>query len=402
MADRRKRSVAKQARRNARRKKAHQRGFAETQGAEEDAPLIDEVRAALDSGKPIDLLGLVSTVIVATAPPQSPILLRQPEEEAPTSLDELVAAFINVRSPETTALLAALGELVVDDLLRDRCHREADKRHDDLPGWLAKLAETTVVKAVRMTHVLGDGDELLLGVRLADGQDITSCVFIDHLSDSEVKDAFFVPGAIDSVLAVARASNTDPDTSFVDMDLAEARVRLDGALGRHLAMFMPEESDTWPATRALVQWLTRLLPVAASTLSVGQRDSASEFDVLDWFFESLVGAPFNRRDYRQLLLEYSLEGTGDPLRWSAARLTQQLGDDPLYDETMPLETQLDMPELLRAFVPFAHAECGIRQELTVEALAAIDDVAQDYRTAVIDDAEMHCHVDDEDGDEFSS
>jgi hypothetical protein len=385
MADRRKRSAVKQARRSARRKKAHQRGFAESQSADE-APLLEEVRAALDSAVPLDLLGLVSTVIAATAPPQSPILLRPPQENS-AGLAELVTAFIGVRAPETTALLAALRELVVDDVLRDRCRREVDIRDDDLPGWLADLAETTVVEAVRMTHVLGDGDELLLGVRFADGQEMTGCVFVDHLSNSEVKDAFFVPGAIDAVLAVAQGSNTDPDTTFVDMDLAAARATLGMALERHAVMFMPEESDTWPATRALVQWLTRLLPVESATLSVQQQDSSSEFDVLDLFFASLVGMPFDSPDHRALLLQYSLEGTGDPVRWSAARLRLQLGDEPAYDETVALETQLELPELLRAYVPFAHAASGIRQELTVEALAAIDETADDYRAAVVEDAE---------------
>jgi hypothetical protein len=385
MAERRKRSAVKQARRSARRKKAHQRGFAESQSADE-APLLEEVRAALDNAVPLDLLGLVSTVIAATAPPQSPILLRPPEEN-PTSLAELVTAFIGVRAPETTALLAALRELVVDDVLHDRCRREVDLRDDDLPGWLADLAETSVVEVVRMTHVLGDGDELLLGVRFADGQEMTGCVFVDHLANSAVRDAFFVPSAIDAVLAVAQGSNTDPDTTFVDMDLAAARATLGMALERHATMFMPEESDTWPATRALVQWLTRLLPVESSTLSVQQRDSTSEFDVLEQFFASLVGMPFDRPGHRALLLQHSLEGTGDPVRWSAARLRMQLGDEPAYDDTVALGTHLELPELLRAYVPFAHAASGIRQELTVEALAAIDETADEYRAAVVEGAQ---------------
>lgn len=107
------------------------------------------------------------------------------------SLDELVAAFIDLRVSETTVLLAALGELVLDDdVLRARCRREVDARSDDLPGWLDGLAQTSVHRVVRMTHILGDGDELLLGVRFADGQEMTCAVYIDHLMMSEVNDAF--------------------------------------------------------------------------------------------------------------------------------------------------------------------------------------------------------------------
>jgi hypothetical protein len=385
MADRRKRSAAKQARRDARRRKAQQRDFAESP-APDEVPLIDEVREALDSGHPIDLLGLASMVIVATT--AQPAAVIRPSEDAPPGLDELVAAFSDVEVPETTALLKALGELVDDDALRDRCRREAARRGDHLPLWLEELAQTRVDTVVRMTHVLGDGDELLLDVQLADGQQMTCCVFVDHLSMSEVKDAFFVPEPVGSVLAVARANNTDQDVDFIEMALAEARTMLTAALEQHLKMFMAEDSDTWPASRALVQWLTRLLPLAGSAVVLRQENPPSAPQVCERFFASLVGAPFTRRDHHSMLMRCIEEGTGDPLRWSATRLALLLGEELGYDPAVPLETQLAVPELLRAFVPFAHAESGIRQELTVEALGAIDQEADDYRAEVLAEAEL--------------
>lgn len=384
MADRRKRSAAKQARRVARRRKSQSRDFAEAPASDE-VPLIDEVHDALDSGQPIDLLGLVSMVVVATT--AQPAAVIRPSEDAPPGLDELVAAFSEVEVPETTALLAVLGEFVDDDALRERCRQETARRGDTLPRWLAALAQTRVDKVVRMTHILGDGDELLLDVRLADGQQMTSCVFVDHLSISEVKDAFFVPEPIGSILAVARANNTDQDVSFIDMDLAEARAMLTTALEQHLTMFMVESSDTWPASRALVQWLTRLLPAVGSSDAVAQRDSPSAAQVCERFFASPVGAPFDSPDLHLLLLRCIEEGTGDPLRWSAARLTLLLGEESGYDPAMPLQAQLAVPELLHAYVPFAHAQSGIRQELTVEALSAIDQGATDYRAALLAEAE---------------
>ncbi|MDT5176008.1 MAG: hypothetical protein QOJ95_206 [Mycobacterium sp.] len=383
MADGRKRSAAKQARRDARRRKAQRRETAETE-AREEAPLIDEVREALDGGQPLDLLGLVSMVIEATAP--QAVLFQRPEDEEALSLGDLVAAFIDVRLPETTALLAVLGELVVgDDVLRDRCRREVESRGDDLPAWLASLADTTVTRTVRMTHVLGDGDELLLGVRFANGQEITGAVFVDHLSMSEVKDAFFVPDAIDGVLAIATASNTDPDTTFVDLDVAEARYRLLTALEQP-SVILTEESETWPSSRALVRWLARLLPEDGSYVDVPQGNAVRDSETVDSFFASVVGAPFDDVDHRALLDACIEEGTGDPLRWSAARLTLLLDGPFADDEIVPMETQLDAPELLRAYVPFAHARGGISEELTAEALAAIDEAADDYRAAVVEEA----------------
>src|SRR6476620_6995763 len=154
MTDARRRRKAKQARRYARRTKAHP-----SQTPAEGAPLVDEIRQALASGHPMDLLGLVSMLVLATSPAPMAGFTSEPRE--PLSLDELVTAFIGVEIPETTALLAALGELSVDDdVLRARCRDEVDTRSDVLPEWLAGLAQARARRAVRMTHVLGDGDDV--------------------------------------------------------------------------------------------------------------------------------------------------------------------------------------------------------------------------------------------------
>ena len=338
MADGRRRSAAKQARRDARRRKARSREPVELETPEE-TPLIDEVRQALDGGRPLDLLDLVSLLMLATSA-QQPVLRPQPDGPG---LDELVTAFIGVQVRETTALLTVLGELVVDDdVLRARCRHEVDARKDGLPRWLVGLAQTTVHRGVRMSHVLGDGDELLLGVRLADGQEMTCAVHIDHLMMSAVKDAFFVPESVDAVVSVAKASNTDPDTSFVEVGLAEARAELQLALEQYFS-FPLEVSDTWPACRALVRWLTQLIPIDPSITAVPQYDSRPTTDVLNRFFASSAGAPFDERDYREILERCIEEGTGDPLRWSEARLRQLVGT-ATYDDDLSMEVQLNVPE----------------------------------------------------------
>jgi hypothetical protein len=388
MAEGRERSRAKQARRDARRSKARRRETVDREVAQ-DAPLIDEVRHALDGGRPLDLLGLVSTLIVATAPRQAVLL--QAEEDRPPSLEQLVTAFIEMRAPETTALLAVLGELVVgDDALRTRCRREVGERDDDLPRWLSALAETRVEEVVRMMHVLGDGEDLLLGVRLADGSPLTCVTHVDHLTTSEINDAFFLPEAVDAVLSVAEANNTDPDTSFVAVDLGAAKAQLQLALDAPLSMLPLEESDTWPSCSALVRWLIHLMPSGGSSVAVQQRDSHDAADVLERFLDSAEGRPY-RRDHRALLQEIIDEGTGDPVRWSAARLRQLL-DASLGHDDVPVAVRLDVPELLRVFVPFAHAESGIREGLTAEALAAIDESAAQYKAIVLEEAQ-HRHDD---------
>jgi hypothetical protein len=376
MNDGRRRRLAKRARRDARRTRTREdRAPAETA---EDTPLIEEVRQALASGHPLDLLGMVSLLVEATKP--DPLAyLKSGQQSERVSLDDLITGFVGVPVPETTALLAVLAELLIDDKdLQLRCRQEVAARHDAPPQWISDLPQVDVYRVVRMTHVLGDGDELLIGARLASGHELTCVVHINHLMMSVVKDAFFVPAPIEQVIAVAAEQNADPDTRFVDMSAADARAWIQHGLG--LDPIFTVGSDTWPGCRPLVRWLIGHLPEGGQAY-LGPATASDE--VCDQFFASPSGAPFGRFDYRHLLLGLIETGTGDPLRWSAARIEQALGWE-LDDEHESGETVLAVPELLRAFVPFAHAQSGIREELTAEALAAIDEIAPGYKEKVLD------------------
>ena len=48
---------------------------------------------------------------------------------------------------------------------------------------------------------------------------------------------------------------------------------------------------------------------------------------------------------------------------------------------------LDAPDLLRAFIPFAHAQSGIRDEPTSRALAVIDALRTGYKREVLRQAQ---------------
>ena len=80
-------------------------------------------------------------------------------------------------------------------------------------------------------------------------------------------------------------------------------------------------------------------------------------------------------------------GTGDPLRWSAARVEQAIGGTPYIEDSIPLEVALDAPDLLRAFIPFVHAQSGIREELTSRTLAAIDELRSSFKREVLREAD---------------
>ncbi|MCV7263568.1 hypothetical protein H7J82_11120 [Mycolicibacterium poriferae] len=331
----------------------------------DEIPLLDEVRRALHS-HPLELLGIVSMLIEATKPDPFAYLPGRPQRET-VDLARLVDSFVDVHTDETTALLAVLGELLDDPDMQERCRHEVAARPNALPPWIAGLAGVDVSRTVQRAHALGDDDEIILGARLSTGEELTCAAYIDHHTFSVVKDAFLIPDSIDTVVRTAQERNTDPDTSLVDMDPADARAWLEHGLSQHPVF--TGQSDTWPACRPLVHWLTHRLPAGGTPYQSPEWDSGDLSELCDEFFASEDGARFTRRRHGVLLEELLSEG--DPLRWSVAKI-EHLFRHGLRDSAEPLAVVLETPQLLKSFIPFAHARSGIRDELTAEALAAID------------------------------
>ena len=173
--------------------------------------LLADVRQRLASGEPVDLLAYVSTLLAAVDPRgQNPFERERAGGPERATLPTLLESFAEVVLPETTALLAALAELGPDELTRARARRALAARPHPLPDWLARLGETSVYRAVESTHVLGDGDSVLLGARLP-GHELTAVIYIDHNLGTVVKDAFPAPGPISEVIERMREAADDPD-----------------------------------------------------------------------------------------------------------------------------------------------------------------------------------------------
>lgn len=345
--------------------------------------MTQAIRNALDTGDPLDMLGLVSLLIEVATPDRLPFTKPDPR------LDDLVSALIDVQIRETTALLAVLGELLVDDEgLQRRCRQEVALRADLLPAWILGLPRIDVRRAVRMTHVLGDSDELLIGARLGDGHELTCAVRLDHTILDDVKDVFVVRDSIETVLAAVMEGNTDPDISFIAMTLADARAWVQTALGRTV---FPKPSESRP----LVRWLIEHMPEGGQGYERPCDDWQTTSRVLAAFFASPQGRPFSRIDHGELLGELLEAGSGDPLRWSAARIEQVLAGLCYYDDHLSVECLLDAPDLLRAFVPVAHALSGIREGLTARALDMIDQMEPGFQRRIIAEAKRRDDDDDE-------
>ncbi len=348
--------------------------------------LLADVRQQLASGEPLDFLAYASTLLAAVDPcGENPFERDRADGPERATLPTLTESFAEVSLPETTALLAALAELGPDELTRARARRALSARPHPLPDWLARLGEASVYRAVVSTHVLGDGDNVLLGTRLP-GYELTAVIYIDHNLGTVVKDAFPAPSPIDDVVGRLREAAGDPDVTFRDIGLADARARVAQAIEVGAITFPPFETETWPASRPLTEWLLRRMPEGGTGYARPAWSGARKKKLANRFFGSQFGRPLDDADHRDLLDQVLWFGTdygpGDPLRWSPVAVEILLVDWIPRKIVADVSYLSKAPELLRAFIRFCHAERKIRPGLTDQTLAAVGKHEPEYQRVI--------------------
>ncbi|HEX7276073.1 MAG TPA: hypothetical protein VF244_01740 [Acidimicrobiales bacterium] len=345
---------------------------------------MHDVRRALADPHPLGLLSLASSLLEVVDPRgRSPF---DEDDDEELSLDELVASFLGVHRRETSALLAAIAGMVADDRLRARIRLGLEERTDQRPPWLVRLAEVEAYRTVEMVHVLGDGDDVMVGVRFPGGHELSVVVYIDHNLGTVVKDAFVLPGPLAELIEVMRGEIDDPDTWWDDIDLAAARARITEAVASGAMTYPPFETDSWPMCRPLVEWVVRLLPEGGTGYQRPEWEEAALDALAERFFASAFGEAVDDADHRRLLdsvLWFGSDyGPGDPMRWSPVAVELILMDWIPRKLVEPASHLAKAPELLRAFIRFCHAERGIRPALTTETLEAVDHWEPEYQEII--------------------
>ena len=340
---------------------------------------MSEAHSALASGSPLPLLELASSIVeITTERPADQ--WRRSEEERP-SLDALLEAFALSGVPAMTALGQALVPLISDELLAQRARRLlADgprPRHE--PGWLASISDITPEGTDEMVHVLGDGDNIMVGWRWPAGAAATGVVYVDHNLGTIVKDAFVLPLSLSETAdQFRRIEQQDDDQEIRPIDPADARARIADAIWKAEITVPPVESDTWPACRPLVEWVLAKLPEGGSGYERREWPDSERDALLDRFVTSLFASDLTLpadviRELADPLVWYGCDyGPGDPLRWSPVSVEIVLAD--WYERKVLGNRQRmrHLPGVLSAFVRFGHAERGIRAGLTEETVAAVD------------------------------
>lgn len=359
-------------------------------GGVREPSLIADVRRALRSGEPLDVLALVSGVLAAVDERR-----RRPSDRvtaglgrsAPgpagrpdgVSLGTLVRSFAEVDGPETTALLAVIAQMSDDELVRERARRELAVRAgrlQRLPEWVRRLGDSAALVGVEMVHVLGDGDNVIVGVRVPPRHDLSVVVYIDHNLGTAIKEAFVVPEYIESLTRRMVDTVDDPDMTWRALRVADAGARISEALEQWAITYPPPETDTWPACRPLVEWVLRLVPDGGQGYERPEWTAAERAELTRRFLASPFGTRHRTAERRSLvdsILWFGTDyGPGDPLRWSPPAVEILLLDWVPGKILAPADELAQVPDVLRDVIRFSHAERGIRPALTDETLDAVD------------------------------
>jgi len=342
------------------------------------------LRRALRADDALDFLAMVSGFLEVTDPRNRDPFA--PSEQRP-GLDDLVESFIGTSYAETTAALTAMRVMLTDEVMAARIGRELARRTQPLPDWLTGLERAQVQPEVWfLTHVLGDGDDYVLGVTLPTGHRLSALVYVDHNMGTVVKDAFIVSESLSHLTEVMSSRIIDADQSLTAVDPATARAVIEEAIEHGALLYPPLESDSWPMCRPLVEWMVRMLPAGGRVADRPEWQEAELAALTNRFFDSGFAVGLDDPDRRSLLEDVLWFGTdygpGDPLRWSPVNVEMLLDDwFPRKIIAEPAYLSL-LPELLRAFIRFCHRERGISAGLTAETLAAVDAWEPQYQRVI--------------------
>ena len=346
--------------------------------------LLQRVKRALQHSEPLPILDFVSAITWLMTKPADPFSRDEHARRAMT-YDELIESFMEVKSIETSAILAVVSATSPNEILQARIRRELVARRHPIPGWLRSL-DLTVTRTMRMTEVFGDGEDILIGLRMGPRHEATILVFVEHNAGTIVKDAYVSDQPMSIVETAILGTDEAAEMIFTDIEPAEARAKIEEAIERGAMTWPPYETDTWPACRPLLEWVLATMPTGGAGWVRPEWSDRDKGMLSDDFFASVHGTGLDDVDHRSLLDSFiwfcTDYGPGDPLRWSVLSAEILLLDWIPRKIMAPVDYLDKAPGLLCAFVRYAHERQGLQTHHTREVLEAIDRFSPDYEKLI--------------------
>ncbi len=259
------------------------------------------------------------------------------------------------------------------------------------PSWSGEVGRSRPVAALLMCEeAFDDGVSVLVEFTTPGDERHTLGVYIDHNMGGLVKDAFLAGPLAQVSATLARHDTTSVPLELRELDLAEARVRIDAALYMlDHTIDPPVEEDVRPL-RALIQARSRLLPesiVPPDELEVlTPRERAG---LLADFLDSLEGQRWrddeDAEDIASVVIDFGADyNHGGPLRWSPVVVEIFMTDWLPRKVTREPGFFQRVPDVLADWVKYTGHRRGVPAGALREAVAAVKGHRKEMLQAVND------------------
>ena len=298
----------------------------------------------------------------------------------------MVSIAKRARTPEAVICLRALAA-VADGALRGRADaaaRELAGSGAQAPGWVASIGTARPSAAWRATDRCGDQDALMIGFAYPGGAEHSITVLVDHVLGGIAKDAS-VLGPLADVVDLWRAT---PDIDLVEEPVTVAAGRIIEAVDWTSRTIDAPISGDYVDMVALLS--SRLGPIAVPLADSEPMAPEAREALVQAFLADPAGARYAHDPAAWYLIDCAVDHRcdyqgGDPLRWSPGATELFLLDYVPRKLSADRDNLARMPEVLRAWMPWAAARGGLPAHLVAETLAVIDEVENDFVESLDDE-----------------
>jgi hypothetical protein len=311
-------------------------------------------------------------------------------------LPELVRLVENLGSTEALAALRALS--AVGPASYGRTVRAAADRLAALglpePAWAADLAGVEPVAAQLLyEQAFDDGASVMIEFASADGEPHTLVVYVDHNMGGLAKNAFVARQTLSSVRAqFNRRGAGKVGLAFRELDLAEARARVDAALDVLDHTYDPPVDREVRYLRALVETRMTLLPEGGVLPEAFKEMTADERRrLVDEFLDSPEGQRWQGDEDAQDVVHAAIDfgadyNHGGPLRWSPVVVEIFMTDWLARKVAREPEFFARVADVLQDWVTYAGHRRNVPTARLREAVAAVKLHRKEMLDAVNDPA----------------
>jgi len=306
---------------------------------------------------------------------------------------DFVRALEGLGSTGALATLRALGAVGAESyagMAREAADRLGEAGVEE-PLWSAALGQARPRDALLMyDEVFDDGVSVIVEFEVPGAEPHTLGIYIDHNLGGLVKDVFLAAPLTE--IRRQLAANGDEGPALRELDLADARARVERALDMLDRTLDPPVDEDVRSLRALIAARMRTLPASGSAPAEPQEVEQEKCERLlaDFLGSSEGGGWRGDEDAEEVAIAAIDFGAGynhgGPLRWSpvvvelfmTGWLPRKIAREPEFFQRVP--------QVLRDWVTYAGRCRGVPETPLRETAAAVDRYREEMLEAVVDPA----------------